>query len=150
VNGAGITDLMHRVVTARTASAGATVPGIPMSEEVTLPGIPASVPAARRFVREALPGCPRADDLMLAVSELTSNAIVHSASGQGGSITVRVRTAPPGWARVEVTDDGPASGQLPEGNGWGLGIVRAVTDRAGSTMGAEGRLTAWAEVIWPG
>ena len=79
---------------------------------VTLPGTPASVPMARRLLREALADCPRADDLMLAVTELTTNAVVHSASGRGGSVTVRLRTAPR-WARLEVTDFGPAEGQPP-------------------------------------
>ena len=84
----------------------------------TLPGTPASVAIARRLVREALPGCPRADDLILAVSELASNAIVHSASGQGGTVRVRVRTAPR-WARAEVTDDGrAAAGMTSPRNGW--------------------------------
>jgi anti-sigma regulatory factor (Ser/Thr protein kinase) len=65
---AGPVSLMHLVVT----------PGIAL--EVTLPGTPSSVPVARRLVREALRGCPRADDLMVAVTELGTNAITHSAS----------------------------------------------------------------------
>ena len=55
------------------------------------------------LAREALTGCPRTDDLVLAVSELASNAVIHSASGQGGTFTIRLRTAPR-WARVEITD----------------------------------------------
>ena len=60
------------------------------------------------LAREALTGCPRTDDLVLAVSELASNAVIHSASGQGGTFTIRLRTAPR-WARVEIADDGPAN-----------------------------------------
>jgi anti-sigma regulatory factor (Ser/Thr protein kinase) len=147
---AGITNLMHQVISARTGSltAAAAVPGLPTSQEIMLPGIPASARAARHFARQALSGCPRADDLVLAVSELVANAIAHSASGQGGSIVVRVRTAHR-WAGVQVTDDGPAAGPLTEGNGYGLGIVTAVTDRAGAALGLGGRRTAWAEVSWP-
>ena len=62
MNGAGITDLMSRVIAASAEPA----PGV----RIGLPGTPASVPAARRFAAEALDGCPRADDLILAVSEL--------------------------------------------------------------------------------
>lgn len=114
---AGLVSLMHLVVTPGTAL------------EVTLPGTPSSVPVARRLVRDALPDCPRADDLMLAATELITNGIIHSASGQGGTFTVRVRTAPR-WARREVTDDGPAEGLSSPRNGWGLAIVSGVTDRA--------------------
>jgi hypothetical protein len=73
VNGAGITSLMQSAVAARTA---------PRPAEIRLAGVPASVSAARRFVASALPGCPRADDLILAASELASNAVGHSASGE--------------------------------------------------------------------
>jgi anti-sigma regulatory factor (Ser/Thr protein kinase) len=84
---------------------------------------------------------------MLAVSELATNGIAHSARGDGGMITVRVRAAP-GWARVEVTDDGPGPGSPTRRNGWGLPIVAGVTDRSGATMWPDGHRTAWAEVTW--
>jgi len=116
--------------------------------QIVLPGRAVSVRAARRFTAAALPGCPRADDLVLAVSELASNAVTWSASGQEGAFTVRVRAAP-GWARVEVTDAGPAAGEPPAGgNGWGLLIVAEVTDRCGTVTGPDGSRTAWAEVTW--
>jgi signal transduction histidine kinase len=85
---------------------------------------------------------------MLAVSELAANAICWSASGHGGTLTVRLRTAPR-WARVEVTDDGPIPELPPGGNGWGLAIVAGVTDRSGATVQPDGRRTAWGEVTWP-
>ena len=95
----------------------------PLALTATLPGTPFSVPVARQLARAMLLGCPRADDLMLAVTELATNAIAHSASGQGGSFTLSVRTGPQ-WAMVEVTDEGPAS-QPVTGNGWGLALSRA-------------------------
>jgi len=117
--------------------------------EVSLAGRPESVSAARRFVRGILNGCPRADDLSLAVSELATNAFAWSAAGHGGTFTVRVRTASR-WARVEVTDPGPAAASpAGPGNGWGLQIVAAVTDRAGATIGPGTARTGWAEVTWP-
>lgn len=116
--------------------------------QIVLPGRAASVRAARRFTAAALPGCPRADDLVLAVSELASNAVAWSASGQQGTFTVRVRAAP-GWARAEVSDAGPAVHDTPAaGNGWGLLIVAGVTDRCGTVTGPDGSRTAWAEVTW--
>lgn len=140
MEGVGLTSLMHERVSARTAARSFA--------SVTLPGIPASVRSARFFVRDTLAGCPRADDLILAVSELASNALAWSASGCGGTFTVRVRTAPR-WARVEVTDEGPAPVPAASGNGFGLGIVASVTDRAGHSTGSDGGRTAWAEASWP-
>jgi anti-sigma regulatory factor (Ser/Thr protein kinase) len=119
----------------------------PLTVTATLPGTPASVPIARRLIRGALPGCPRADDLMLAVTELATNTIAHSASGEGGSFTLRLR-AEPGWARIEVTDDGPAQSQPAPRNGWGLAIVAGVTDRAAAVTQPDGCRTASAEVAW--
>jgi len=120
---------------------------------VTLPGTAASVPAARQFIRRALNSCCRTDDLAQAVTELAANAVAWSAAGEGGTFTVRVRTAPR-WARIEVTDPGPAKPPRAPlspaaGNGWGLGIVTAVTDRSGSNTGPDRSRTAWAEVTWP-
>lgn len=139
MNRTGVTSLKAAVVTAST--------GLPAAE-IVLPGIPASVRAARRFTAASLPGCPRADDLVLAASELASNAISHSASGEGGAFTVRVRRAPR-WARVEVADAGPAL--LPPGrlNGWGLDIIAAVADRSGAVIAPDGARTSFAEVTWP-
>jgi two-component sensor histidine kinase len=133
---AGFTSVMHLVLATS-----------PPAVTVTLPGTPASVPIARRLVRETLAGCPRAGDLMLAVTELATNSIRHSASGQGGSFTVRLRTRPD-WARIDVTDDGPKPGQPSASNGWGLTIVGEITDRAAAVIQPDGRRTAWAEVTW--
>lgn len=52
-------------------------------------------------------------------------------------------------ARIEVTDDGPATGDPSPRNGWGLAIVASVTDRAAATTQLDGRRTAWCEVTWP-
>lgn len=135
VSGPGTTTLLHLVVQAR-----------PLVFTATLPGTPSSVPVVRRLTRSALPHCPRADDLMLAVTELAANAIAHSVSGQDGTFTVGIRTEP-GWARVQITDDGPVDHPGPR-NGWGLALVAGVTDRSGATIGPDGRRTAWAEIAW--
>jgi anti-sigma regulatory factor (Ser/Thr protein kinase) len=121
--------------------------GPPFRAEVSFPGRAASVPAARRFVLSALADCPRADDLALAVSELASNAVTWSAAGEDGRFTVRVRAAPR-WARVEVTDPGPARRPSAQSNGWGLRIVAEVSDRAGTTRGPGISRTEWAEFTW--
>lgn len=138
VDGTEPRDLMHLVLAPGTADLSAT-----------LPGTPAAVAIARQLAREALTSCPRADDLVLAVSELASNAVIHSASGQGGTFAIRVRTAPR-WARVEVSDPGPAVNRPPIArNGWGLAIAANVTDRTSATIKPDGSRVAWAEATWP-
>jgi Histidine kinase-like ATPase domain len=69
-------------------------------------------------VARALDGCPAADDAVLGVSELASNAIRHSRSGQGGRFQVLV------WrghvsACVAVIDDGARRGPAPRAHGPG-------------------------------
>lgn len=136
IRGAGFTNLMHLVVATS-----------PLSITATLPGEPSSVPIARRLVRDAVPGCPRTGDLLVAVSELVTNAIVHSVSGWDGSFTMQVRTAPH-WVRVEVTDAGPTEDGTSKRNGWGLKIVSGVTDKSAAVIHQDGRRTAWCEVNW--
>lgn len=66
---------------------------------------PASVPAARRFVRDGLATWGRSnlvDDAVICVTELTSNAALHSA---GHFFEVFLR-ALPGAVRVSVADEG--------------------------------------------
>jgi hypothetical protein len=116
--------------------------------QATLPGVPVSVRAARQFVRDNLAGCPRSADLAQAATELAANAVRWSAAGPDGTFTVAV-TVRPGRARVEVTDPGPAGAAPGRGNGWGLSIVAAVTDRHGTRHGPGRACTAWAEADWP-
>jgi hypothetical protein len=56
--------------TAADALTGNAPPPRLPARRATFPGLPASVPAARRFVSGFLVGCPRADDLAQAVTEL--------------------------------------------------------------------------------
>jgi anti-sigma regulatory factor (Ser/Thr protein kinase) len=120
-------------------------------------GTPASVPEARRFVAELLAGCPAREVLMACVSELSANAILHSASGNGGVFTVEVACPRDGTARVSVTDEGSPSVPVarPLGavdpaaeGGRGLALVAACTSRWGWAEACPGR-TVWAEACWP-
>jgi len=76
------------------------------------PGPDDQVRRARSFVGQVLGGCPAADDAILLTSELVTNAITHTASGQGGKVMVTVYRADT-RVRVEVRDDGSA--QVPAG-----------------------------------
>jgi serine/threonine-protein kinase RsbW len=108
------------------------------------------VRAARRFLAGALDGCPAADDALLCVSELATNAVLHSRSGgPGGRFTVRA-TRRAGSVRVEVVDDGGPWGHERDGDGQsgrGLLIVGELASRWGREDGA-GRRTVWFELDW--
>jgi anti-sigma regulatory factor (Ser/Thr protein kinase) len=115
------------------------------------PGLPVAVRSARRFVRACLRG-PRADDLELVACELITNSIRHTPAGDGGEFIVRVRTGR-GWARVEVSDPGPARWTPSEEAGpddeygRGMVIVAALADKFGRDATADGQ-TCWAEMYW--
>ncbi|WP_179278962.1 ATP-binding protein [Actinomadura mexicana] len=116
---------------------------------VTLPGTDRSVAHARRFVREVLGPEPVADAVELCVSELVTNAVRYSASGDGGQVAIAV-IADGDVIRGEVTDDG-AAGSTPrvrdepscEG-GRGMMIVDALSTRWGVTSARSGT-TVWFE-----
>ena len=117
-------------------------------------GTPASVPEARRFVGEMLVGCPARETLMTCVSELGTNAIVHTTSGNGGVFVVEVDCPRDGVARIAVTDEGgdsipaPGSPDLMAEGGRGLALVASCTSRWGFADACPGR-TVWAEASWP-
>jgi anti-sigma regulatory factor (Ser/Thr protein kinase) len=116
------------------------------------PGSPGQVQNVRSFVSRALGDCPAADDVVLLASELATNAVLHTASGDGGMFRVAVRLAD-GVVRVEVHDGGSASppGVAPFGepgeSGRGLELVAAIATRWGHDGGRNGRVV-WFEVEW--
>src|SRR5580700_8889365 len=73
---------------------------------ISVPGVPSMVPVARLFVRAFLAGNPLADSAELITSEYATNAIRHTAAGEGGASQVAV-SAGPGLVRIEVTDHAP-------------------------------------------
>jgi serine/threonine-protein kinase RsbW len=90
------------------------------------PGIPEAVGVARHQVAAALAGVPCAEDVVYALSEVASNAVLHSRSGMpGGHFTVAIDVLPPALAAVTVTDQGgPWAGRAADTYPHGLEIVR--------------------------
>src|SRR5436190_7717241 len=93
---------------------------------VTYPGKPEHVRQVRAGARGLLAGCAAADEVILCLSELAANAVLHSDSRRpGGTFTVRLESCPGAYIRIGVEDGGgpwlaPAPGP---GSGRGLDIV---------------------------
>jgi len=103
----------------------------------------------REWLTALLPDGPARDDLISVAVELGTNAIQHTASGNGGRFMVEVACLGPA-TRVSVTDEGAADepclteDPLSE-HGRGLIIVRALSAASGMSGDASGR-TVWAEI----
>ncbi|MFD7991302.1 ATP-binding protein [Streptomyces mexicanus] len=118
---------------------------------LSCPGFPEEVSRARRWTRDILRGSPWAEDAELIVSELSANAILHTASGQqSGGFHLALAVSPQAIA-LSITDDGGTS-TAPKAehqdqdaeHGRGLGLVSALAHRvivhrseAGHTVTAE-------------
>ena len=109
----------------------------------------------RRWLTALLPDTTGRDDLISVAVELGTNAIQHTASGNGGWFTVEVACLGP-VIRVAVTDEGaqgaPRLARDPVGDidcesdcGRGLLIVNALSRTSGVCGNTSGR-TVWAEV----
>jgi anti-sigma regulatory factor (Ser/Thr protein kinase) len=103
---------------------------------LTCPGFPEEVSRARRWTRDILRGSPLAEDVELIVSELSANAILHTASGrEAGSFHLALAVSSQVVA-LSVMDDG-GSGSAPKAerqdqdaeHGRGLGMVSAIAHR---------------------
>ena len=109
------------------------------------------VAAARRFVASAIHGGgPARDVSRLLVSEAATNAVLHSASGNGGSFWVQYRISDD-TLRVEVHDGGGPVGprrrvhHLESMTGRGLDLFDALSDRWGIDGSPDG-WTIWFEL----
>jgi anti-sigma regulatory factor (Ser/Thr protein kinase) len=111
----------------------------------------------RHWLEDLLPDCAARADVILLASELCTNAIVHSRSGEaGGQFSVDIDWAP-ALARVVIGDQGSATApaiaprrgdavQLGE-SGRGLLLVDNVADDWG-TASRPNRRWVWADVGW--
>ncbi|WP_338697672.1 ATP-binding protein [Streptomyces sp. Q6] len=118
---------------------------------------PAEVGRARRWARSRLAGSgieadePLAETLILIVSELVTNAVVHT----GRPAVLRmvlpgVQERCPGTVRVEVADAStrpptPRHAEGDETNGRGLELVEGLADRWGWCAEDAGK-TIWCEI----
>lgn len=118
-----------------------------------LPGTPQSAGAARQIARQLLGDeHPATETAMLLLSELVTNSVLHSRSGEpGGSVTVALCIGPAGIL-IQVRDDGGpseprVSAVAADGaeRGYGLLLVDVLADRWGTISSPDGRVT-WCRV----
>jgi anti-sigma regulatory factor (Ser/Thr protein kinase) len=112
-----------------------------------------SIPAAREFTSRALTAWnrrARADDVLLCVSELTTNALLHGAP-PGRGFLLRLAHIPDGPLRIEVHDTGdPMPAPHPEAppgsddHGRGLFLVSTLADKWDVTDRHPGKVV-WCE-----
>ena len=116
----------------------------------TFSGTPRQVACARHAVAGILAGCARADDAILVVSELATNAVLHSGS-KGRSFTVRAEIHP-GCLRIEVEDLGGPWNPEPRDTSrpHGLDVIDALTgpDNWGVDANQIGRVV-WCRLKLP-
>ncbi|MEU5213024.1 ATP-binding protein [Streptomyces sp. NPDC020742] len=115
-----------------------------------------SVALAREFARTALADWDRkqrADDIVLCVSELATNALLHGVPPARGYRLWLSFDAPAGLLRVEVHDSGDGEPRVPRTSplaareaesGRGLLLVRALADAWGVGERVPGKIV-WCE-----
>jgi anti-sigma regulatory factor (Ser/Thr protein kinase) len=110
--------------------------------------------AARQALLEGNGSLPAAvrDDVLLLVSELVSNAVLHAGAGPERPLEVQVLRGPR-WVVVTVSDQGPGFAWKPspdrgnESGGWGLFLVDQIADRWGVECTASGA-RVWFELAY--
>jgi anti-sigma regulatory factor (Ser/Thr protein kinase) len=107
---------------------------------------PAQVGWARRALTQALGDHPFIDDATLIASEFVTNAVLHSASRNGGKFTLRAEIHP-GYVWIEVEDAGgpwnPA--QHSDGRPHGFDVIEAIAGTGNWGIdGDAARRVAWA------
>jgi two-component sensor histidine kinase len=98
-------------------------------------------PAAARRALRTLPLGDQADDILLLASELVTNAVLHAHTAEPIELTVECR---PDGAWVEVRDHGDGFEGAALGQGHGLQILAAASERWGIVQ--DGCTTVWFEI----
>lgn len=130
----------------------------PFCQQAFFPRARSSVPAARDFAEKSLTDWrypERAADVLLCVSELCTNAVLHGVP-PGRGFQLRVWLDRYGLLRVEVHDSGPGEPRLraPDPHlhrdgGLGLGLVHALADAWGYAPRRPGKVV-WCEFFGRG
>jgi anti-sigma regulatory factor (Ser/Thr protein kinase) len=121
---------------------------VPIALDVQAPG------AARTVVAQCLDervAASALDNAQLLVSELVANSLQHCGGQVGDRVVVSVELMPD-WFRVGVQDSGsdaviaPRPGSIDTGDGFGLNLVRLLSERWGVERLAKGGTQVWAQL----
>jgi anti-sigma regulatory factor (Ser/Thr protein kinase) len=116
----------------------------------TFPAEAAQVRRARAALAGWLGDCPQACDAILIASELATNSVLHSASRDGGTFTLRAEVRPD-CLLLEVEDaGGPWDGRPHlDGRPHGLDVVAALVGSGNWGVAGDDRgRIAWARLDW--
>jgi len=114
----------------------------------TYPAQPRQAGLARAALAGWLDGCPRAGEAMLVASEFATNAVLHSASRDGGAFTLRAEVRQD-RVRIEVEDGGGPwrGGARDDGRPHGFDVVAAIAGAGNWGIGGDDRgRIAWARL----
>jgi serine/threonine-protein kinase RsbW len=96
---------------------------------VLLPAAPLSLRQARRYVRAYLGFAPAvALQAEIALSEAIANAIVHAYRGGDGEIELSMNLRD-GAVEIVVRDNGVGRTSYPENDGFGMVLMRSLSER---------------------
>lgn len=117
-------------------------------------GLPVQVQYARDFTRRVLDGCPVAEDAVMLVSEIATNAITHTSSSVDGGIFTVIIWRSDYRIEIEIRDEGSVTSPVvrrdfdaAEESGYGLGLVDVLAVKWGHEGGPDGRVV-WFEMEW--
>ena len=126
----------------------------------SFPGLPEHLGEVRRFTQMVLGDAPGTELVVMAVSELAGNAIVHTASGApGGQFVVHLAAFADRW-KVRVDDQGSLSephvvvdpiaedAEWDSESGRGLAMVASISQKWG-VIGGRCARAVWAEIPYP-
>lgn len=126
----------------------------------SFPGLAENLTEVRQFTEMVLGDAPGADLVVLAVSELAGNAIVHTASGApGGQFAVHLAAFADRW-QVRVDDEGSPTEPhvvvdgMDDDSDWdcesgrGLAMVSSIS-RTWGVLGDRHARAVWAEIPYP-
>jgi anti-sigma regulatory factor (Ser/Thr protein kinase) len=117
--------------------AGASAIASPLRSSITLPATASQVAEARRFVASFVADTTLAADAVLCLSEIASNAVVHSNSRRvGGHFTVSAERYGDGHLRIEIEDQGGRWMERAKAEGQHLGLL--IVGQLASAWGIEG------------
>ena len=121
-----------------------------VAQVFALPAGEAAATVAREAIRESACGLERLDDLVLLVSELTTNAVLHA----GGAQELAFHRSR-GAVVIALTDrsvtSAPAVGRLGTSSptGRGMAIIDSISDHWGVSLAGSSK-TVWCEVLLDG